>query len=190
MKNSMILFAVVLALSAPQISYSQSNLSSEDLKYIKEMKEKHLWPDKVKEEDVTPEKLIEIKKIIKEMEAYIKAKQEMETRKPLTDNELAQLDTLLRSKWDAMRDALSKSEIDRAVNYFSDSTKNTYRKIFGALSPKECKQLAQDLGNIQFIREMGYSAEYDLRRVENGKEYSYQIIFEKTMDGEWKISRF
>jgi hypothetical protein len=190
MKNLIILLAVVLVIYAPQISYSQSGLSPEDIEYIKEMKEKHLWPDTVKEEDVTPEKLIEIKKIIKKMEAYIKAKQEIETRKPLTDNELAQLDTLLRSKWDAMRDALSKSEIDRAVSYFSDSTKNSYRKIFSALCPKECKQLAQDLGNIQFIKEMGYSAEYDLRRSENGKEYSYQLIFEKTMDGEWNIRSF
>lgn len=190
MRNFIILLAAVFVISAPQVSYSQSGLSPEDIEYIKEMKENYLWPDTVKDEDVTPEKLIEIKKIIKEMEAYIKAKQESETRKPLTANELAQLDILLRSKWDAMRDALSKSEIDRAVSYFSDSTRNTYRKIFGALSPKECKQLAQDLCDIQFIREMGYSAEYDLRRSENGKEYSYQLIFERTIDGEWNIRSF
>lgn len=190
MKNSMILFAVVLALSAPQISYSQSNLSSEDLKYIKEMKEKHLWPDKLKEENVTPEKLIEIKKIIKEMEAYIKAKQEMETRKPLTDNELAQLDSLLRSKWRSMKRALAKGDIDLAVSFFTDSTKESFKRIFSTLSPVKCKQLARDLGDIQLIRERGYSVEYDLRKKINGKVYSFPLIFEKNYDGEWKISRF
>jgi hypothetical protein len=33
-------------------------------------------------------------------------------------------------------------------------------------------------------------AEYDLRRSRNGKIYSYQIIFEKTVNGEWYIRSF
>lgn len=190
MRIFIILLAAFFVISVAEASYSHSGLSQEDIEYLKELKAKHFLPNTVKVEDVTHEKLIEIKKMVKEMEAYIQARQEIETREPLTANELAHLDSFLRSRWDAMRAALSKSDIDRAVSYFSSSTRNSYRKTFGALSPKACRQLAQDLGDIQFITERGNAAEYDLRRSRNGKIYSYQLIFEKTVNGEWYIRSF
>jgi len=190
MRFFVFLLVICTMLSFFKISYSQSGLSSEDIEYMQELKEKHLWPDKLKVEDVTPEILNEIRNLVNQMEAEYNASQKMEMEKPLTANELTKLDISLRSKWDAMRDALYKNEIERALRYFSVSSRNAYRNLFSALSKKECKQLAQDLSNIRFIREMGYSAEYDLRRSLNGNEHSFQIIFEKDLDGKWHIKSF
>jgi hypothetical protein len=190
MKKFMIVMTLVLAVSAPQLALAGSDLSLKDKEYIRLMKKKHLWPDNLKEKDVTPEQLNEIRKMIQEMEARHKAAREPGTRKPVPDNHAVQLDALLRSKWNAMRKALAEGDIDRAASYFCDSTRDRYREIFRTVPAKDRRKLAQALGDIQFIREMGNLAEYDLRATRNGKEYSHLVLFEKTMDGEWRIRSF
>ncbi len=89
-----------------------------------------------------------------------------------------------------MREALRQNETEKAISYFSDSTKDAYRKVFTSLPPEKRAQFVRDLGNIQFVRETGLSAEYDLRRTRDGKVYSYPLRFEKGSDGTWKIKAF
>ena len=128
--------------------------------------------------------------LLKQAVAYINAKWKQDHRDELTPVELADLDKLLRSIWNKMREALSRNEIDKAVSYFSDSTKDAYRKTFSTLTPEKRSKLAQNLVDIQFIKERGNTVEYDLRITEDGKKYSYFLLFEKTYDGVWRIRSF
>ena len=46
----------------------------------------------------------------------------------------AELDALLRAKWEGMKTALSQNDIDDAVSYFSSFSKENYREMFTILS--------------------------------------------------------
>jgi hypothetical protein len=101
----------------------------------------------------------------------------------------AELDTLLQTKWMGMRQALAQNDIPTAVSYFADSKKDAYREIFTALATK-LPQISQSLDDIQFIRMMYNSAEYDIRTTVNGSTYSYHLMFVKEANGLWKIRSF
>ena len=101
----------------------------------------------------------------------------------------AELDALLRVKWEGMKTALAQNDIDSAVSYFDDFSKDAYRKSFTSLS-QLLPQIAQELGDVQFIRMMKNSVEYDIRRIRNGKEYSLYLLFVRDEDGLWKIRSF
>ncbi|MFC1505296.1 hypothetical protein ACFL5W_02135 [Thermodesulfobacteriota bacterium] len=121
---------------------------------------------------------------------YMNAKWEQDHRDELTSVELADLDKRLRSIWDKMREALSRNEIDKAVSCFYDSTKDAYRKTFSSIPPENRSQFAQSLADIQLIEERGNTVEYDLRLTNDGKQYSYFLLFEKSYDGIWRIRGF
>jgi hypothetical protein len=101
----------------------------------------------------------------------------------------AELDAFLRAKWEGMRQALAQNDIDTATGFFADSKKDAYQRIFTALSSK-LPQISQELGDIQFIRMMYNSAEYDIRTTRDGNEYSYYLLFVKDENGLWKIMSF
>lgn len=100
------------------------------------------------------------------------------------------LDTLLRTKWEGMRNALAIGDIPGAVKFFDDSRKNVYRDIFSALSEQQRIQMAQEFEDIQFINKRKNSAEYDLRIMRGAKEYSFFLLFIKNSEGLWKIRSF
>ncbi|MBN2568168.1 MAG: hypothetical protein JXB42_01935 [Deltaproteobacteria bacterium] len=101
----------------------------------------------------------------------------------------AELDALLRSKWEGMRQALAQNNIAAATGYFDDSKKDAYYNIFTALSSK-LPQISQELDDIQFIKTMYNAAEYDIRTTRDGKEYSFYLLFVKDENGLWKIRSF
>jgi len=101
----------------------------------------------------------------------------------------AALDALLRAKWEGMSSALTQNDVDGTVSYFSSFSKDAYSEIFTTIS-SILPQVAQDLGDIQFIRIMKNSVEYDIRTIRDSQEYSFYLIFEKDGDGLWKIRSF
>ena len=86
MKKFMIVMTLVLAVFAPQLCSAGSDLSLKDKEYIRLMKQQHLLPDNLREEDVTPEQLNAIRTMIRKMEARHKAAREPGTKKPVPDN--------------------------------------------------------------------------------------------------------
>jgi len=100
-----------------------------------------------------------------------------------------ELDALLKAKWDGVRQALSENDVDAATSYFADANKDAYQRTFTALWSK-LPQISQDLADIQFIRMMNDSAEYDIRTVEDSDEYSYCLLFIRDRNGLWKIWAF
>ena len=99
------------------------------------------------------------------------------------------LDSLLRAKWNGMRQGLAQNDIDSAVKYFSQFSKENYREMFTILS-HSLIQIAQELDDIQFIQMMKNSVEYDIRITRDGDEYSFYLLFVKDEDGLWKIRSF
>jgi len=88
-----------------------------------------------------------------------------------------------------MREALIQSNIDGAVRSFDNFSKDAYKEVFNTLSSR-LPEIAQELGDIQFIRMLNNSAEYDIRTTRNGKEYSFYLMFVKNDEGIWKIRSF
>jgi hypothetical protein len=58
-----------------------------------------------------------------------------------------ELNALLRAKWEAMRQALAQSDIDTAVDYFANFSKEGYRETFNIVS-SILPQISQDLDDI------------------------------------------
>ncbi|MBI4653546.1 MAG: hypothetical protein HY752_00870 [Nitrospirae bacterium] len=101
----------------------------------------------------------------------------------------AELDALLRAKWEAMKTALINGDIEGAVNYFAENSKDSFRQQFAALS-QVLPQIVADMGSINMVNTGENYAEYDLRTVRNGTTYSFQLLFVRDVDGIWRIRSF
>jgi hypothetical protein len=101
----------------------------------------------------------------------------------------AELDAMLKAKWEGMRSALADNDVNKALSYFDDSSRNDYRELFLALSAY-LPQIAQELADIQFIRMVESAAEYDIRTIRDGKEYSFYLLLVRDKNGLWKINTF
>ena len=110
-----------------------------------------------------------------------------------TAEELAELDTVLRSQWNEMREALARNDIDKAVSYFAYENRELYREIYTALADN-LPQVAQDLGDITPVVIEHRTAKYRLIRKEviKGKTYdiTYYVYFILDRDGVWRIFRY
>ncbi|MEN6474643.1 MAG: hypothetical protein ABFD81_11565 [Syntrophaceae bacterium] len=102
-----------------------------------------------------------------------------------------ELDRSLRRKWDAMRTALMKGDINAAEKDISSRTQSSYLNVFSTLTPEKRASIAADLADLQLIKMSSEtSIEYDIRTKRNDKTYSHILLFEKDSDGLWKIARF
>jgi hypothetical protein len=99
------------------------------------------------------------------------------------------LDTLLRAKWDRMREALSENDVERAISYFIDNTKETYRYNFELLQDL-LPMIAQDMGKIKVVDVHDQVAQYELFSFQDGMELSFYVKFVKDINGLWKIYFF
>jgi len=103
----------------------------------------------------------------------------------------ADLDSLLGTKLNDMKQSLTQNDIEAVLNYFSSTTKEKHRAILNEFTPEQCAELVQLLNDAQFVGMNGNNRiEYDVRVVRDSKEYSYLLVFEKDADGLWKIRSF
>jgi YVTN family beta-propeller protein len=101
----------------------------------------------------------------------------------------AEIDALLKSKWDGMKGALESKDTEEALKYFVDSSKEKYKIIFEALK----EQLPSILSTfVEFNIAGVYEniAEYELVANENGVLYSYPGLFIRDAGGLWKFRDF
>jgi transcriptional regulator CtsR len=104
-----------------------------------------------------------------------------------------QLDSLLKGKWEGMKGVLGNQDVDGAVGYFGEQSRERYRAVFNALLSR-LPQIASGMENIQLIYIDNSIAKYRIRRTEayNGQPYTvtYYIYFNIGSDGLWKIDKF
>jgi ribosomal protein S13 len=173
MKTSVLLLSIIIVLSVLQANaQSNSEFTPEELEFLEQAKQKGASEDD-----------------LNQLRLMIKVKRDGE--KKWSEEELNDIDRLLLSKWNGMRRALAQGDVDSAVSYFSERTRENYRKRFSNLTKKQLSQLSEDLRDVKFIRVRGnHDAEYDIQIVKDGKSYSYILSFEKNVDDIWEIRGF
>ena len=110
---------------------------------------------------------------------------EKELWEELSNDELKELDILLRAKWNSMLKALEQNDIDKAVNYFHHTASDRYRKLFKTLNPDGRKKIGKDLANIQIVEVVTNTAIYEITSELKGEKSSFQLAFVKDCHGEW-----
>jgi hypothetical protein len=104
-----------------------------------------------------------------------------------------EMDALLTSKWEGMRVALVNQNIDEAVNYFAEESRQLYSEIFAALNA-QLPQIVQEMQDIQLIYSQNNISKYRIGKNESygGQALSiaYYIYFIVDRDGIWRIYKF
>jgi hypothetical protein len=99
------------------------------------------------------------------------------------------LDLLLQSKWEAMKDALRQSNISLALTNIVAKRRATYESMFNALTIP-LASIDQVLTSIILVDQRGIEAEYKMTVTEGGSDYSYLVLFAIDEDGVWRIKFF
>jgi len=115
---------------------------------------------------------------------------EKELWEGLSNDELKELDILLRDKWNGMLNALEQNDIDKAVNYFHHTASEKYRNLFKTLNPGGRKKIGKDLANIQLVKVVTNAAIYEITSELKGEVSTFQLAFVKDSHGAWVIKSF
>jgi len=104
-----------------------------------------------------------------------------------------QIDTLLRSKWDQMKDAMKNGDVEGALENFSEASKDEYREIFTLMLDK-LPSVVEEMNTLELVSIKSNLAKYRLKRMENieGANYSvtYYVYFSHDVFGNWTIEGF
>jgi PKD repeat protein len=98
----------------------------------------------------------------------------------------AQIDALLKGKWEGMKGALAVNDINKAMSYFGDFSKDKYKRVFLDLGA-DLPSIINSLADIVFVSFYGNVAEYAINRLEDGMNRLYFIYFIRDENGLWKI---
>jgi hypothetical protein len=102
---------------------------------------------------------------------------------------LAELDALLKEKWEGMKTALSVGDLDTAITYFTQKAGDRYRPAFETLGA-DLPQIIATFPSIDLVEMRGESATYIISRLQNNEERLYFITFSQDSQGLWKIQSF
>jgi PKD repeat protein len=99
------------------------------------------------------------------------------------------IDTLLKSKWTGMKEALFDNDIETALKSIAFTARDGYSELFMALT-SQFGQVDQILPDISFVSITVGRAEYQMIRVDNGVRLSYFVLLVKDNDGIWRLKFF
>jgi hypothetical protein len=103
----------------------------------------------------------------------------------------AAIDARLQARWTSLRDAISRSDVPAAVALFATASREAYQDQLTALAGVGALgQVASDLSTITPVRVLDRAAEYELRAVQRGTTYSFQVLFVIDTDGVWRLRGF
>jgi len=98
------------------------------------------------------------------------------------------LDAILQSKWLGMKDSLRQGNIEQAISFFAQPSRERYRGIFNTIQ-SQLSDIVTGMGPIQFINLDNGVAKYRIRRQEAAGEITYYIFFVVDQDGIWRIKQ-
>ena len=97
--------------------------------------------------------------------------------------------TDLVHKWNAMKAALRRGDVDAALEFIRIDSRQRYREMFTHLTVN-LAQIDEVLSDIKPVRIDQMGAEFEMLRVEDGKTYSYFVLFVRDYDGIWRVKSF
>lgn len=100
-----------------------------------------------------------------------------------------EIDTLLKGKWTSMVNSLKSKDTATALTYIFPATKASYQKMFNALID-QLPSIVATQTEVNLFSVKDNVAEYELVTIENGKAYSYEVIFIRDTNGLWVIQEF
>ncbi|HKS24381.1 MAG TPA: PKD domain-containing protein [Thermoanaerobaculia bacterium] len=102
----------------------------------------------------------------------------------------ASVDRIVVARWKQLQDALSRQDVDAAAALFAGAeAKQKYRDVFTALFAR-LPAIAQTIERPRAISIDGDTADYLVRRTENGRVMGYHMTFVRDVDGVWRIADF
>ncbi|MCL4475539.1 MAG: hypothetical protein M1508_04835 [Nitrospirae bacterium] len=101
----------------------------------------------------------------------------------------AEIDALLKGKWEGMKGALANRDVEKAVAHFLSKSQERYRYLFITLLAS-LPDIAADMQNIEMISLEDGVSEYRIKRPEDAGGITYYIYFVLDGDGLWKIQQF
>ena len=105
----------------------------------------------------------------------------------------AELDALLKAKWNGMKAALVAGNVEEAVEYFTLHQQQVFREIF-TVTQDNLAQMAIEMQEIELVYQKNETAEYRIKRdvMFNGvpETITFYIYFQKGADGIWRIRDF
>lgn len=101
----------------------------------------------------------------------------------------ATVGSLLQGKWNAMTTSLSNQDVTTALTYICPASRAVYQQMFTAIVD-QLPAIIPTQSEFNFISIRDGQAKYELVTTENGKIYSYEVIFSKDSAGLWRIKDF
>lgn len=109
---------------------------------------------------------------------------------PPTVFSLAQIDTLLRTKWAGLENALTNRDIPMALTLLRPISRDRYQTMFHLLTD-QLPAIAADNTALVLDSIEGDFGFYELKTLENGSVFSYRVIFSRDpASGLWLIEEF
>jgi len=100
-----------------------------------------------------------------------------------------QLDNLLKAKWEGMKGALMRGDVEGGVTTFLKSSQERYRYIFTSLI-NSLPVIIANMNPIELIYVKSGVAQYRIRKTESMGLITYYIYFIRDENGIWKIQQF
>jgi hypothetical protein len=98
----------------------------------------------------------------------------------------AAIATLLVSKWNDFRAALSRGDLDAALANIATTEQDGFRRVFQDLTP-DLPSIAATLQNLVFVSLESRFVEFATMRQVDGRSQVFFIYFGRDTDGIWKI---
>lgn len=99
------------------------------------------------------------------------------------------LDALLKQKWNRMKTALGAGDTETALSYFSKKARTMFQHSFNLMSAK-LGEIAAGLEEIRIVSASDIVAECEMLAQQEGRTYSFYVLFVKDHDGLWRIDFF
>jgi len=164
----------------------ESLLTETELRQVRELGEKAREAEK----RIPPKKLYELKAFAAMLSSGCHRK---EPKEEYSRNDLDGIARELTGIWREMASALAAQNFKRAARFFHETVRDDWVRQFRAFPGKTLKQIGQDLLKSRLVVdrvEGDHRAVCQLLSDEEGTTYSYQLIFLRGLDHEWKIYSF
>ena len=99
------------------------------------------------------------------------------------------LDTLLRAKWAAMRDALRRGDVAAGVGHIVARRRAEYETAFHVLAAS-LPAIDTILTDLRPVKVRNAAAIYEMRRTDDGVLRSFEVRFAVDGDGVWRVEAF